>query len=409
VKTLTIDNTAEKLTDLKEAPTDHLPATSSANGRPAEQRSGLGNLAAALAKAQAKCKAAAKDAEVRGKTIRYKYTSSEAIIIEAKEALADSGLAPVASAPKLCVVGSGSIAAYTMKRNLGLLHSSGESLPLGELEWPVLCDAYRPLDKAFAGAVTTSLAYALRDLLLMPRVDPADDQAGRNEEQNAQAPPAAQTPPSPVPTNPPSSSAPPAGLTDQQEAELTSLIRETGTDAAKLLKHFGVPVLKKLTAEAFTHIRGELLRRKSQTQPTAPPTPAVPLLSTEQLAALDRAIQTSGTPSAGWLTAIGVTTLDRVPASHATWLRLLAIQKGDPVDSLKQLQVQRFLDIPVERIVPMTRGLLVRRVDELVEKLKITPEQWNAGLKAYYGHTDPTKLTAQQLDEIEARLAAKAG
>jgi len=47
--------------------------------------------------------------------------------------------------------------------------------------WPVVPDRGRPPDKALASALTTSLAYLLRDLLLMPRVDPADDLAGRED------------------------------------------------------------------------------------------------------------------------------------------------------------------------------------------------------------------------------------
>jgi hypothetical protein len=61
-----------------------------------------------------------------------------------------------------------------------LLHTSGERMEI-TIAWPVVPDRGRPLDKAVASAATTSLSYLLRDLLLMPRVDEADDIAGRDD------------------------------------------------------------------------------------------------------------------------------------------------------------------------------------------------------------------------------------
>ena len=52
--------------------------------------------------------------------------------------------------------------------------------PSGEaMEWnrafPVVPDKGRPVDKAFAGALTTGLNYTLRGLLMIPRLDSSDD------------------------------------------------------------------------------------------------------------------------------------------------------------------------------------------------------------------------------------------
>jgi hypothetical protein len=65
-------------------------------------------------------------------------------------------------------------------RQFSLLHTSGEERQLSTA-WPIVPDKGRPADKAAASAATTSLAYLLRDLLLAPRVDPADDLAGRED------------------------------------------------------------------------------------------------------------------------------------------------------------------------------------------------------------------------------------
>lgn len=52
-----------------------------------------------------------------------------------------------------------------------LMHSSGEAMQFAGLPWPIIEQNGRPMDKALAGALTTSLAYFLRDLLLIPKVD----------------------------------------------------------------------------------------------------------------------------------------------------------------------------------------------------------------------------------------------
>jgi hypothetical protein len=137
----------------------------------------LAHIAQALATAQQQCRAAAKDRTNR--YANYDYASAEAIIAEAKAALAGTGLAVVSDAPKLRIQGTGNMAVYTMVRSFMLMHVSGEEMNLGQIEWPVSPDAkQRPLEKAYAIAITSSLGYFLRDLLLMPRVDQSDELAG---------------------------------------------------------------------------------------------------------------------------------------------------------------------------------------------------------------------------------------
>jgi hypothetical protein len=132
-------------------------------------------LAKALALAQAKVKAVPHDS--RNEFHKYAYTSAEAIIREGKDALTAAGLALVSQGQSLATI-EGHV---ELSRQFLLMHtSSGESLTI-TTAWPVVPDKGRPLDKATASAATTSLAYLLRDLLLMPRVDPADDLAGRED------------------------------------------------------------------------------------------------------------------------------------------------------------------------------------------------------------------------------------
>jgi len=132
-------------------------------------------LAAALARAQQRCKAAPHDA--RNVHHNYDYTSSEAVIGEAKNALAESGLALV---PLVSDLHTAEGVVQRVRRFL-LLHQGGESLELTTI-WPVVeVKGGRPLDKAVATADTASLAYLLRDLLLMPRVEPAAEMSARED------------------------------------------------------------------------------------------------------------------------------------------------------------------------------------------------------------------------------------
>jgi hypothetical protein len=141
-------------------------------------------LAKALAKAVLACAPVEKAAE--NSYHKYKYASSEAIIDEGRKALASAGLVLLPVEASLVGSERDGPDRFELVRTLLLLHESGESLPL-RVVWPVVPDKGRPLDKATAAADTLSLAYLLRDLLLMPRVDEADEVAARDDRQ-AQAP-----------------------------------------------------------------------------------------------------------------------------------------------------------------------------------------------------------------------------
>lgn len=136
-------------------------------------------IAAALASARDKCLAAEKDS--LNKYHNYRYASAESVISAAKEALCGSGLTIIPQRHKLKTQGSGNQAVYFLDRWLVLAHASGDSIPLVIEDWPVIPDKGRPLDKALAIALTSSIAYLLRDLLQMPRVDPDEDMPARED------------------------------------------------------------------------------------------------------------------------------------------------------------------------------------------------------------------------------------
>lgn len=114
----------------------------------------------------------------------YKYASAESVIAEAREALSDNGLtvipmgwrrdpAPLAEKPEMQDY---DYAAVTYR----LMHESGESVDF-ETHTPIIPEKGRPADKALATALTYSLGYFLRGLLLLPRVDEETDADRRND------------------------------------------------------------------------------------------------------------------------------------------------------------------------------------------------------------------------------------
>jgi len=147
------------------------------------------NLAAALAAAQAAAAAVEKDA--RNAHMRYDYASAEAIIGEARAALASAGVAVIPLSAVVSTIADG-LPGWTpnaMLRAVWRVSYGGEHIDL-DTEWPILIEKGRPADKALAGARTASLGYFLRDLLLLPRVEKGaemDDDARTPEAPSARA------------------------------------------------------------------------------------------------------------------------------------------------------------------------------------------------------------------------------
>ena len=248
----------------QEAPTDNLPVA----GFKAAPRNlqpfmavgldhGDSKLAAALAQARDACGEVPKNGF--NTWHKYFYSTAQDIYATGKAALARTGLSLLPLAPKFVVLGSGTNMCFGLKRRLLLVHASGESVDLGEIEWPVCPDKGRPIEKAYASAITTSLAYYMRDLLQMPSSQPDEDQAG------ASVPaPVDETPPSVGPvdttrTGSPSDAS--AVINAAQVQELGELLTDGKVDHAKFNAHYHIAGLEQLPQQHYYDARTKLLTR----------------------------------------------------------------------------------------------------------------------------------------------------
>lgn len=150
----------------------------------------------ALAAAQKRAEAVEKDAT--NSFHKYRYASAEAIIAEARAALAEEGLAvmPVSTdrdpaQPDHVWKGEGADAFIDVPRRIRavylLLHESGEEREF-YFTTPVIPEKGRPEDKAEFGSRTENLGYALRDLLLLPRVQEGAESPSARDDRGYQGP-----------------------------------------------------------------------------------------------------------------------------------------------------------------------------------------------------------------------------
>lgn len=148
----------------------------------------LAMLSTALVQAQASC-AAVEKGNRSGQG--YKYASAENMISEARVALNSSGLALLRVSSHVAwgdTSADGKTRVGSVFCDYLLVHTSGESLALSS-ETPAIVQAGRPDDKAVATALTYSLGYFLRDLLLLPRVEEGTDVDQRGGDQHYTPPP----------------------------------------------------------------------------------------------------------------------------------------------------------------------------------------------------------------------------
>lgn len=148
----------------------------------------LALLSTALVAAQSSC-AAVEKGNKSGQG--YKYASAENMISEARVALNSSGLALLRVASHVTwndTLPDGKTRIGSVFCDYLLVHTSGESLALSS-ETPAIVQAGRPDDKAVATALTYSLGYFLRDLLLLPRVEEGTDVDQRHGDQHYAPPP----------------------------------------------------------------------------------------------------------------------------------------------------------------------------------------------------------------------------
>jgi len=127
----------------------------------------------ALLAAQQAIAAVMKDARANyGERARYSYVSADQMVGECRKALHGAGLILVRESYSVQTIPDmGSM----LLSNYLLVHAeSGLSISSSQSPWFIIEAQGRPLDKALAGALTTSLSYFLRDLLLVPREDEAE-------------------------------------------------------------------------------------------------------------------------------------------------------------------------------------------------------------------------------------------
>jgi hypothetical protein len=138
----------------------------------------LAALYAALSRAVAKAQAVAKGSE--NSFHRYKYASAEALIEESRGCLAAEGICvmPISWALSPHQGDSGHFANVVVTYRVA--HSSGGSVDCSA-STPAIREKGRPEDKAVATALTYSLGYFLRSLLLLPRVDAEHDVDQRDD------------------------------------------------------------------------------------------------------------------------------------------------------------------------------------------------------------------------------------
>ena len=124
---------------------------------------------AALVSAQRTMQAVSKDST--NAFHKYKYASADDIIAAARVALNNQGLALIRSWKVVF-----NEAGIWVDSQFSLVHDGSAGVfNAGVVPFPVIEDKGRPLDKALAGALTSSLAYFLRDLLLIPKDDESMD------------------------------------------------------------------------------------------------------------------------------------------------------------------------------------------------------------------------------------------
>lgn len=135
-------------------------------------------LAIALLNAQREILGVGKDA--KNNFQNYDYVSAEAIVAVSRRALNAHGLTvdrefivddAQAVLPMLPI----------LKSTFHLTHAESGGATVRTTDWFIVEGKGRPVDKALAGALTSSLAYFLRDLLLIPKQEEAESLDRRDD------------------------------------------------------------------------------------------------------------------------------------------------------------------------------------------------------------------------------------
>lgn len=137
-------------------------------------------LFAAIARAIATAKSVEKGSE--NTYHRYKYASAESLIEEARSPLAAEGVCVLPSSWRVSPREGDSGYFADVDVTYLVAHSGGGSITC-EARTPAIREKGRPEDKAVATALTYSLGYFLRGMLMLPRVD-ADHDVDKRDDRN---------------------------------------------------------------------------------------------------------------------------------------------------------------------------------------------------------------------------------
>jgi len=147
-------------------------------------------IAMGLVKATRAAHAVEKKGTVKTTSYSYKFAGADALMSEAREALAEGGLAIVLTRwwpaiEKSEGVGEDGKAWSAFDRTIFaeflLVHEEGDSHALGPYQMPVLEERGRGLDKADASALTYATGYVMRGVLNLPRVEPGSQVDERDD------------------------------------------------------------------------------------------------------------------------------------------------------------------------------------------------------------------------------------
>lgn len=136
-------------------------------------------IAAALVKATRAAEAVEKAKRMQGEKFGYAFAGADALMAEAREALAGAGLAIVCYGWRVSLEerhdydGEKRVAwtERVMHSAFLLVHDEGETHALGVYSMPSIPGPGRPVDKADASALTYATGYVMRGLLNLPRVE----------------------------------------------------------------------------------------------------------------------------------------------------------------------------------------------------------------------------------------------
>lgn len=179
---------------------------------------------------------------------KFDYTSAEAMIGACRKALIDNGLLAVRRDWKIGEL-MGSNGERMLTAEFVLHHPDSGTEYADTVQWPIVPEKGRPLDKAAAVALTTAMNYWLRDLLMVPRSEETMDDRDDTAHQ------------------------PPAVVDAETVTTLQQLCDEAGSNPTHVANYFHAASLDQMPAsdapKAVNLLRNRIERNKEKAQADA--------------------------------------------------------------------------------------------------------------------------------------------